>query len=53
VGQRNWGIALSADGQRVYAANGLSGDLTIIQRKDGSTLSVKLGGKPWGVAVLP
>lgn len=53
VGQRNWGIALSADGQRVYAANGLSGDLTIIHRKDGSTLSVKLGGKPWGVAVLP
>jgi PQQ-dependent catabolism-associated beta-propeller protein len=53
VGQRNWGIALSPDGKRVYAANGLSGDLTIIHRAEGKTMSVNLGGKPWGVAVLP
>ncbi|MGO4704087.1 PQQ-dependent catabolism-associated beta-propeller protein [Dyella sp. 2RAB6] len=53
VGQRNWGIALSPDQTRVYAANGLSGDLTIIHRHDGTTQSVRLGGKPWGVAVLP
>jgi len=53
VGQRNWGIGLSPDGRRIYAANGLSGDLTIVNRNDGGTVSVKLGGKPWGVAVLP
>jgi PQQ-dependent catabolism-associated beta-propeller protein len=53
VGQRNWGIALSPDGHRVYAANGLSGDLTIINRADGATRAISLGGKPWGVAVLP
>lgn len=53
VGERNWGIALSPDGRRAYAASGLSGDLTVIRRDDGATTTIKLGGKPWGVAVLP
>jgi PQQ-dependent catabolism-associated beta-propeller protein len=53
VGQRNWGIALSSDGHRVYATNGLSGDLTVIDRVSSTTRTIPLGGKPWGVAVMP
>jgi PQQ-dependent catabolism-associated beta-propeller protein len=54
VGNRNWGIGLSPDGRRLYAANGLSGDVTVIDVADGRTVAtVKVGGKPWGVVVTP
>jgi len=54
VGHRNWGIALSRDGTRAYAASGLSGDVTVIDVAGGRTLAtIKTGGKPWGVAVGP
>jgi PQQ-dependent catabolism-associated beta-propeller protein len=52
VGNRSWGIAVSVDGKRVYAAAGLSGDLTIIDRATGATTTVALGGRPWGVVAL-
>jgi YVTN family beta-propeller protein len=49
-----WGIALSHDGRRLYAANGLSGDVTVIDLASGRALaSVATGGKPWGVVVAP
>jgi PQQ-dependent catabolism-associated beta-propeller protein len=53
VGQRAWHIALSRDEQRLYTANGLSGDMSIVEIASGSVRSVALGGRPWGVTVSP
>ena len=51
AGSRVWGVAIGAHGT-VYAAAGLSGDLTIVAR-DGAARTVALGGRPWGVVVAP
>jgi YVTN family beta-propeller protein len=49
-GSRIWGIALSPDETRLYAAGGLSGDLSVIDVASGRTFkTLKLGGRPWGV----
>ena len=48
TGERTWGIGLSPDETRLYAASGLSGDLTIVDLAANKVLRrVKLGGKPW------
>jgi YVTN family beta-propeller protein len=53
AGQRDWSIALGAQG-RLYAANGLSGDVSVIDRDSGQVLAtIATGGKPWGVVVKP
>ena len=50
TGERTWGIGLSPDETRLYAASGLSGTLTIIALIHNKVLkSVNLGGRPWGV----
>jgi YVTN family beta-propeller protein len=52
VGMRPWGIALSADGSRLYTANGPSNDVSVV---DTATLKViakiAVGKSPWGVAL--
>ncbi|MDR0182150.1 PQQ-dependent catabolism-associated beta-propeller protein [Lysobacter arvi] len=54
VGQRTWSVALSRDGKRLYAAAGLSGDVTIIDLvRNVPMKTVQLGGKPWGLEVTP
>jgi PQQ-dependent catabolism-associated beta-propeller protein len=54
VGFRNWGIGLAPDGKRLFAANGLSGDVTVLDVVANRTVAtVKVGGKPWGVVVTP
>jgi PQQ-dependent catabolism-associated beta-propeller protein len=54
VGSRNWGIGIAPDGKRLFAANGLSGDVTVIDLvANKPTATVKVGGKPWGVVVTP
>lgn len=54
VGQRNWGIGLSPDGKRLYAANGLSGSVTVIDLVANQPLAaIAVSGKPWGVVVVP
>ena len=54
AGSRDWGVAVSPDGRRAYAANGLSGDVTVLDLGDGhAEATVKTGGKPWGVVVVP
>ena len=54
VGQRPWHMEMSPDGSKLYAANGLTNDLTII---DVATLkalqSVPVGRLPWGIALKP
>lgn len=50
VGWRAWNLALSPNETRLYTANGLSGDMSVVDLIGNRTLqSVKLGGKPWGV----
>jgi PQQ-dependent catabolism-associated beta-propeller protein len=49
TGHRTWGIALSPDEGRLYAANGLSGNLTVIDLASGHERALNLGGRPWGV----
>ena len=53
VGQRPWHLELSPDQSKLYVANGLTNDMTII---DVSSLkaekSVPVGRLPWGIAVV-
>jgi YVTN family beta-propeller protein len=52
VGTRPWGIGVSADGKKLYTANGGSGDVSIIDIATGKVdKKVMTGGSPWGVAV--
>jgi YVTN family beta-propeller protein len=52
VGPRPWGIAMSADGSRLYTANGPSNDVTIIDTSSLKVLTkVAVGKSPWGVVV--
>ena len=54
VGSRNWSIGMSHDGKRLFAANGLSGDVTVIDLAANKPFAtVRTGGKPWGVVVVP
>lgn len=54
VGFRAWNLALSPDETRLYTANGLSGDVSVIDLTANRPLAtVKTGGKPWGVAARP
>ena len=54
VGQRPWHMELSPDGSKLYTANGLTNDVTII---DVASLraekSVNVGRLPWGIAIKP
>ena len=54
VGQRPWHLELSPDQAKLFVANGLTNDMTII---DVASLkaekSVPVGRLPWGVAVIP
>jgi len=53
VGQRPWHLELSSDQSKLYVANGLTNDMTVI---DVASLtaekSVPVGRLPWGVAVV-
>lgn len=54
AGHRTWGIGLSPDDRRLYAASGLSGSLTIIDLEGNRVLTtVQLGGKPWSAVAVP
>jgi PQQ-dependent catabolism-associated beta-propeller protein len=54
VGQRVWQLALSADGNRLYAVNGLTNDISVIDVPNLKALiTVPVERLPWGVAVKP
>jgi YVTN family beta-propeller protein len=54
VGERPWGVVISADGRWLFTANGPSNDISIV---DTSTLTVAarvaVGERPWGIAIVP
>jgi YVTN family beta-propeller protein len=50
IGQRPWGLALSADGTKAYTANGPAGDISVIDLKSGRVdATIAVGGSPWGI----
>jgi YVTN family beta-propeller protein len=54
VGQRPWGVALSADGKTLYSANGPSNDVSVVDLATNTVLKkVPVSAGPWGVIVLP
>ena len=47
-------VALSPDGRFAYTANGLTDDMSVVDTGAMRvTQSVKVGTRPWGVAVVP
>ena len=49
VGERPWGIVLSPDGKYLFAANGPSNDVSVVDLAAGKEIArVKAGGSPWG-----
>jgi len=54
VGQRPWGIALTQDGKKLYAANGPSNDVSVVDTDKLTTIkTIAVGKIPWGVAIGP
>ncbi|HWF00572.1 MAG TPA: PQQ-dependent catabolism-associated beta-propeller protein [Caulobacteraceae bacterium] len=54
AGERDWNLALSPDERRIYTANGISGDASVIDLASGATIAtIKLGGRPWGAIAVP
>ena len=52
VGERVWGIGLSADGKTLFAANGLSDDVSVIDtQRQKVVATIKAGHAPWGIAI--
>jgi YVTN family beta-propeller protein len=52
VGKRAWALALSADGQRLFVAGGLSNDLTAIDTRGARVLgTIPVGQVPNAVLV--
>jgi YVTN family beta-propeller protein len=52
AGKRPWGIAVSADGKKIYTANGPSNDISVIDASTNQVTKRIPGGKsPWGIAI--
>ena len=52
VGKRPWGLALATDEKKLYVANGLSDDVTIIDTASNAAItSVPAGQVPYGILI--
>jgi len=52
TGVRVWGIALTRDGRKLYAANSLSNTISVIDTKTLQVVkTIKTGDGPWALAV--
>ena len=52
VGDRPWGIGVSADGKKVYTANGPSADVSFVDLASGTVeRRIPTGGSPWGLVI--
>jgi YVTN family beta-propeller protein len=54
VGHRVWQLGLSPDGATLYAVNGLTNDVSVIDVATRKVRqSVGVGRLPWGIAIAP
>lgn len=54
VGQRVWQLALTPDEKQLFATNGVSNDVTLIDVERGKARkSIPTGSYPWGVVIKP
>ena len=54
VGQRVWHADLTADDKQLFTANGVTGDVSVIDIPSLTVVkSILVGAFPWGVAVSP
>ncbi|HEY6176723.1 MAG TPA: beta-propeller fold lactonase family protein [Kofleriaceae bacterium] len=52
VGVRPWGIGITRKGDKLYTANGPTGDVSVIDVATGAvSRHIAVGGSPWGIAV--
>jgi YVTN family beta-propeller protein len=52
VGERPWGIGVATKANKLYTANGGSGDVSVMDTATGVVLRrIAVGGSPWGIAV--
>ena len=52
VGKRVWGLALSADGRRLYSTDGPDNQVSVIDTASNTVIkTVAVGKLPWGVAI--
>ncbi|HEU0202512.1 MAG TPA: hypothetical protein VFR86_19035, partial [Burkholderiaceae bacterium] len=52
VGQRPWNMALTADGSKLYVANGRSNSVSVIDTTKKAVIKeVPVGEMPWGVLI--
>ena len=52
VGARPWGTALSPDGKYLFAANGPSNDVSVVDLSTEKEITkIKVGSSPWGVTI--
>jgi YVTN family beta-propeller protein len=52
VGKRAWGVTLTRDGSRLYVANGLSDDVTVVDVASAKALkTIPVGRVPYGVLI--
>jgi len=48
-----WGIALDPGGSKLYTANGVSNDVSVVDVKSRKELRrIKVGDGPWGIATI-
>jgi YVTN family beta-propeller protein len=49
-----WHVAVSGDGARAYAANGLSDNVSVIDLARGEVRgTIPVGAAPWGIVAVP
>jgi YVTN family beta-propeller protein len=52
AGERVWGIAITRDGKKVYAANSLSNSVSVIDTATNKVVrTIKTDDGPWGLAI--
>ena len=52
VGDRPWNMAITADGKKLYVANGRSNTVSVIDTGTLDKVSdIKVGEMPWGVFI--
>jgi YVTN family beta-propeller protein len=51
---RPWGLAVMRDGKKLYVANGVANTVSVVDTEARAvTATIRVGQRPWGVAIGP